>query len=174
MHDELRFFSGSALVRPGKGPKEHVADASTYASLPSDFRRQLSNFAVCDDPIVYKRLSYRTVEHAFQASKIALVDPDRAREFALESGSDLSRADGAAAQKKRKMVQLDADALRIWNVRKDRVMEELWALKFAQPRFKALLKATGDAHLVHLTGRVKKGERWRGLEALRSKLHTGE
>jgi predicted NAD-dependent protein-ADP-ribosyltransferase YbiA (DUF1768 family) len=58
--------------------------------------------------------TYRTVERAFQAAKIALADPALAEQFALESGTELARADGAAARKHRKLVLLDDAQLRHW------------------------------------------------------------
>jgi predicted NAD-dependent protein-ADP-ribosyltransferase YbiA (DUF1768 family) len=51
----------------------------------------LSNFWRAD--VTLGQRTYRTVEHAFQAAKIALVDPALAETFALESGADLARGD---------------------------------------------------------------------------------
>lgn len=67
----------------------------------------LSNFWVAD--FILNGSTYRTVEHAFQAAKIALVDPSLARAFTLESGSQLAQGDGAAARKERKMALLSSD-----------------------------------------------------------------
>jgi hypothetical protein len=84
------FSSGSADLPPGQGVHERVADASRYA-VPAGvrhWRRMLSNFWMADFTLAGR--TYRTVEHAFQAAKIAMVDPGLAERFALGSGTELA------------------------------------------------------------------------------------
>ena len=62
---------GSADLPPGQGVHEWVADAARYAVLAGvrHWRRMLSNFWPAD--FTLDERTYRTVEHAFQAAKIA-------------------------------------------------------------------------------------------------------
>ena len=102
--DRLFFHSASADRAPGAGRHESVADPAAYSALARipNWRKMLSNFWVAD--FVWNGLGYRTVEHCFQAAKLAIVDPELARGFALESQSALSQGDGLAARKQRKLV----------------------------------------------------------------------
>jgi predicted NAD-dependent protein-ADP-ribosyltransferase YbiA (DUF1768 family) len=178
----LFFYSGSADAKPGKGKgkgwAERVYDPKAYAPLAEikDWRRALSNFHVA--PFRYKGQTYRTVEHAFQAAKIALVDPDVARRFALESGDAIGRADGQVAQKNRKIARLNAEQLARWDAMKDRVMEEATVEKMhANTRESAearrVLKATRNAQLWHLMkqrGKESTPVRFQHLERIRGHL----
>jgi predicted NAD-dependent protein-ADP-ribosyltransferase YbiA (DUF1768 family) len=132
IEDRLYFFSGSADLPPGQGVHERVAHAARYAALASvrHWRRMLSNFWPADFALGQR--TYRTVEHAFQAAKIALLDPALAERFALESGTELARGDGAAARKHRKLVLLDDAQLRQWDERKHAVMREAIHAKFSR------------------------------------------
>ncbi len=169
--DKLYFYSKSRDVYPGKGTNEVVATSSDYSPLAQipRWRQVLSNFSDdCD--IRHGGLTYRTMEHAFQAAKIAMVDPAAALEFALESGSTLSRGCGADAQKQRKMRKLDADQLRTWDRSQPRLLLELWRHKARHcPLFRAVLSATNDAQLWHVQNR-KPAVRWKDLEHVRSCL----
>jgi hypothetical protein len=115
IEDCLYFFSGSADLPPGQGVHERVADTACYAALAGvrHWRRMLSNFWPAESTLGGR--TYRTVEHAFQAAKTALVDPVLAEGFALESNTELARDDGAAARKHRKLVLLDDAQLRRWD-----------------------------------------------------------
>lgn len=166
--DRLFFYSSSADRAPGAGAHESVADPSVYAALARtrDWRKVLSNFWVAD--FVFDGLTYRTVEHCFQAGKIALADPGLAREFALESGSALARGDGAAARKQRKLVLLNTEQLARWEREKHVVMQSAMRAKFTQhPALRAVLLATGEAQLWHGTGRGAAPQRVWDLEAIR-------
>ena len=168
--DRLYFFSGSADVPPGQGVHEQVADAARYGALAAmrHWRRMLSNFWPAE--ITLDGLSYRTVEHAFQAAKIGLVDPGLAERFALRSGSDLAHGDGLAARRQRKMVLLDEDQLRRWDARKDAVLRDALHAKFSRHEpLRAVLVATGTAELWHGTGRGQPPARVHDLEAIRRK-----
>lgn len=168
MEDRLFFYSASADRAPGVGRHENVADPSAYAELSriKNWRKMLSNFWIAD--FVCDGLTYRTVEHRFQAAKIALADAALARQFALESGSLLSRGDGAAARAQRKLVLLDAAKLARWDREKHTVMQSAMRAKFTQhPELLAVLRATGVAQLWHGTGRGAAPQRVWDLEAIR-------
>lgn len=167
--DRLVFYSRSADVRPCKG-KNEVGDPSKYAELAGikDWRKVLSNFHVA--PFVYRGKTYNTIEHGFQAAKIALVDPGKADLFAMESGSELSRGDGGVAQKHRKMVMLSKDELAQWAGIKDVVMFGLALEKFkACAEATEVLKHTGSAQLWHQVNRGKP-VRFEHLETIRSMI----
>lgn len=168
--DRLYFHSASADRAPGAGRHERAADPSAYAVLAGTprWRTMLSNFWVAE--FTCDGLSYRTVEHCFQAAKIALADPTLARSFALQSGSALARGDGVAARKHRKLVLLDAQQLARWERDKHVAMQAAMRAKFSQhPALRTVLLATGDAELWHGTGRVPPQRVW-DLEAIRNEL----
>jgi ribA/ribD-fused uncharacterized protein len=169
--DRLYFFSGSADLPPGQGVHERVADAAGYSVLADvrHWRRMLSNFWPAD--FVLGDRTYRTVEHAFQAAKIATVDPAVAERFALESGSELARGDGAAARKHRKVALLDEEQLRRWDGSKHAVMRDAMRAKFGQHApLRAVLLATRPAELWHGTGRGQPPTRIHDLETIRDGL----
>ena len=163
--DILIFYSKSADVAPGKGVHERVARDSDYVELKAipDWRKRLSNF---DDevPFVWEGApeleltfpsgtQWRSIEHAFQASKISLKDPEKAFRFSLTSGTALGRGTGSDAQKQRKMVLLDSDTLEYWASINELVMASIARSKYLQhPTSVAsrTLKATRNAHLLHL------------------------
>lgn len=169
--DRLYFYSGSADRPPGQGVHEAVGELAAYAALGSirHWRRMLSNFWTAD--FILNGCTYRTVEHAFQAAKIALVDPALARTFTLESGSQLAQGDGAAARKERKMALLSSEQLRTWTARKHAVMEAAMQAKFSQHEaLRSVLLATRDAELWHGVGRGQPPERILELETVRRAL----
>lgn len=129
----------------------------------------LSNFWVA--PITVDGRTYRTVEHYFQAAKIALVDARAAHGFALESGSTLAQGDGVEARKNRKLVILEADQLQLWQRRKHVAMQVAMRAKFSQhAELWAVLRATGEAQLWHSAGRGSAPQRVYDLEAIRNEL----
>jgi ribA/ribD-fused uncharacterized protein len=169
--DRLYFFSGSADSAPGQGVHEWVADAARYGVLAGvrHWRRMLSNFWPADFTLGER--TYRTVEHAFQAAKIALVDPVLAERFALESGSELARGDGAAARKHRKLVLLDEGQLRRWDEGKHVVMRDAMRAKFARHEpLRTVLLGTLSAELWHGAGRGQPPTRVHDLESIREVL----
>jgi ribA/ribD-fused uncharacterized protein len=171
IEDRLYFFSGSADVPPGQGVHERVAVPASYAALAAvrSWRRMLSNFWPADFTLGQR--TYRTVEHAFQAAKIALVEPSLAERFALESGTELARGDGATARKHRKLVLLDDAQLRRWDERKHAVMRDAMRAKFTRHEpLRAVLLATLSAELWHGTGRGQPPMRIDDLEAIRDAL----
>jgi ribA/ribD-fused uncharacterized protein len=170
MGDRLHFFSGSADLPPGRGVHERVTDLAHYAALGAvpHWRRMLSNFWPADFTLGDR--TYRTVEHAFQAAKIALADPALAARFALESDTEPARGDGLAARKHRKLVLLDDARLRRWDEHKSAVLHDALHAKFSQhERLRAVLVATPPAELWHGTGR-QAPVRIHELEAVRAEL----
>lgn len=171
MQDRLYFYSGSADRPPGQGIHEQVADPARYQDLGRvpHWRRRLSNFWVADFLLAGR--TYRTVEHCFQAAKIASADPRLAEAFSLESGSALAQGDGAAARRQRKLVVLDGAQLRAWEARKHEVMRAAMQAKFSQHAdLRALLLLTGAAELWHGTGRGQPPQRILDLEQVRAAL----
>lgn len=99
--------------------------------------RFLSNF--WPSPIIWKKLTWPTVEHAFQAAKSTC--PIHAESIRI------SRSPGIA---KRLGRSIPPSVMRDdWQDIKVTVMRELCIYKFAQnPDLMTLLKATGDAELI--------------------------
>ncbi len=171
--DRLFYYSSSADRAPGEGVHEHVSDPAPYRELAArpGWRRMLSNFWVAD--FTLEGRTWRTVEHRFQAAKIALADQAAASLFTLESGSELAQGDGNAARKMRKMVVLTAAQLAAWERMKRDVMQAAMRAKFTQhPDLGALLLATGDAELWHSAGRGHAPGRVHELEAVRAELRA--
>jgi predicted NAD-dependent protein-ADP-ribosyltransferase YbiA (DUF1768 family) len=166
--DKLFFYSKSASVRPGKGVNEVVLDALLYNALGDDFRKVLSNFHMC--PFKYNGHTYNTIEHVFQAEKIALVHRDSAYHFTIESGHEIGIGDGTMAQKARKLIKLDATQLGEWNRIKNSVMVAAASAKYEQcEEAHLVLQATLGAQLWHV---VPRGQpvRFSHLEDIRSRM----
>jgi ribA/ribD-fused uncharacterized protein len=171
IEDRLYFFSGSADLPPGRGVHERVGAADRYAALAAvrHWRRMLSNFWPAE--FTLGRRTYRTVEHAFQAAKIALVDPALAERFALESDTELARGDGLAARRHRKLAILDDARLRRWDACKHERMRDAMHAKFSRHEsLRAVLLATLRAELWHGTGRGQPPARIHDLESIRDAL----
>lgn len=170
MTDKLFFYSKSRDVAPGKGSNEYVGNSGDYNELEhiSNWRKILSNFHVC--PFKYEGLTYNSIEHVFQAGKIALVDVEKAFWFSLESGHEIGQGDGAVAQKNRKLVKLNTEKLEIWNKIKFKIMKDAAMEKYNQCEFaRKVLKLTNNAQLWHIVSR-KKPERFIHLEQIRENL----
>lgn len=165
--DALYFYSRSADKNPGKGQNEWVAVPDDYrvlATIPN-WRQMLSNFDV--NPFVYDGKTYRTIEHAFQSKKIALVNPEIADYFTVESGHPIGKGDGFRAQKCRKIVTLGKKELELWAQMGPYVMEEAAKAKYAQcPDAMVMLLSTNKAQLWHIVPR-KKPVRFEHLERIR-------
>ena len=169
--DLLFFYSKSAPKAPGSGAREQLASPHAYAALAShpNWRRTLSNFHL--SPFKFEGRTYRTIEHAFQAKKIALADPARAAEFTVESGTELgARGDGLAARKQRKMVKLSPAQIAEWDSISDGVMASIQKAKFTQCTEAArVLLDTQRAQLWHVVPRSA-AVRFSGLERIRDDL----
>jgi predicted NAD-dependent protein-ADP-ribosyltransferase YbiA (DUF1768 family) len=168
--DKLYFYSKSAdKPKPGKGTNEVVEDPDKYAELAKivGWRKVLSNFHFC--PFKFEGKTYNTIEHVFQAKKIALEDPVKADTFTVESGTDLGKGDGALAQKNRKLIKLSKTSLAKWDDMKDKVMKDAAVAKYkACPEARTVLQHTQNAELWHIVMR-KQPTRFVHLEEIRQK-----
>jgi predicted NAD-dependent protein-ADP-ribosyltransferase YbiA (DUF1768 family) len=165
--DRLCFFSGSKDAAPGEGAGESVEDPNEYATLKKmkNWRQVLSNFH--ESAFEFQGKIYATIEHAFQAAKIGLVDAEKAKLFSLSSGSSLSRGGGIAARKARKMVILDSTTLAHWDSISSETMARIATAKYAACReAREVLLATAHAQLWHRAPRLRP-ERFRHLERIR-------
>ena len=93
----------------------------------------LSNFFPAE--VAHNNITFRTVEHAFQAAKT--LDPDEMRKIAAADTPGKAKRLG-------RTVTLRPN----WNIIRVGVMEELVRQKFANPALATLLVATGDEELV--------------------------
>lgn len=189
MPDRLFFHSRSAVAVPGKGVNERLEyPTQTYSTLVANphWRRALSNFWV--SPFLYiDGHRYNTVEHCFQAQKLRIpygphrsAGPPRsfeltaAFELTLESLSQPSQGDGAAARALRKAVLLSQHELAYWDTQKEEVMAQAQFAKFSQcTTLRAVLLGTGEAELWHSAGRGQKPARMMSLERVRAALQQG-
>ena len=168
MSDKLFFFSKSKDVAPGKGTNEIVSDITLYKDLANikDWRKILSNFHVA--PFKFDGYTWNTIEHVFHAKKIALVDPNKALWFTVESGHEIGKGDGNVARKNRKLVVLDKSQLTTWNEIRNDIMFNAALEKYKQHKDAAkILQATGYAELWHVVMR-NKPERFIHLEKIRN------
>jgi ribA/ribD-fused uncharacterized protein len=166
--DILFFFSKSADKAPGKGKNEKTSSDYSELAHISHWRKVLSNFYV--SPFIWRNRTWNSVEHAFQSSKIALVDSERAEWFNLESGHEIGKGDGNRARKNRKLVILEHEKLRTWNSIKSSIMEEILYAKFSQVALaRTVLLATKNAVLLH--GARGPAQQQFELERVRSRLN---
>lgn len=119
------------------GADEGITETGAIRRFLGDFAF-LSNFAAC--PVEYADpgeppVTYRSVEHAFQAAKT--LDGDARRRLA-EIGSPLT----AKRFGRRVLMRDDWDQMRV------EVMRGLLRQKFAAEPFRTQLLATGDAQIV--------------------------
>ena len=169
-NDKFYFYSKSKDVVPGKGTNEVVEDAAAYTELATfkDWRKVLSNFHVC--PFKYDGKTYNTIEHVFQAEKIAIVDTQKAEYFTVESGHEIGIGDGEMARKNRKLCKLNDAQLKEWGKIKDTIMHDAAVEKYkACQEAREILKATKNAQLWHIVSRSKP-VRFEHLEQIRSSL----
>lgn len=175
MDDVLVFHARAAPKAVGSGTHEHVADPRAYAALEAvpQWRRVLSNLHT-GEPFMYRGRRYHSIEHAFQATKIGLVDTSAALRFSLDSGDVLARSDGVEARKARKCALLPPGILAAWDATSNTVMADIARAKYAQDgHARAVLLATGSAQLWHFVSRAPAGRnlvRFAHLEALRAAL----
>ena len=160
--DLLFFYSKSKDLPAGSQTRkwqEYVTYPEDYIELNSipDWRKVLSNFYMFDFKAEVAPdliLTFRTIEHGFHYFKIKIADPSRAFDFALESGSKLSKGDGPDARRARKLVVLSPQQLQEWDSIKESVLYSLSKCRFSQdPLSKQVLLATRDAQLWHIVSR---------------------
>lgn len=168
--DKLCFYSKSKDAVPGKGAGEIVADIGHYNDLKDikDWRKILSNFHKC--PFKYEEYTYNTIEHVFQAKKIAIVDEGKAFFFTVESGHEIGLGDGEIARKNRKLCKLNSEQLREWCEIKDQVMYNAAVEKYKVCEdAQNVLIATKSAELWHIIPRSKPVQ-FDHLEKIRAEL----
>lgn len=167
-NDRLFYFSRSADKKAGKGVNEFVNDSNMYLILDNikDWRKILSNFYI--SPFTWNGKKWKTVEHAFQSAKIALVDETKAYWFTIDSGHEIGQGDGKLARKNRRIVLLDKKNIKHWNNIKTQIMKDILYCKFSQNELcmKVLLE-TQKAELFHSFGRIMKPVRMFELEYIR-------
>ena len=156
LKDKLYFFSRSRDRPPGKGVNEYIEDVSEYAELKaiSHWRRILSNFY--EAPFSYNGKMWKTVEHAFQAQKIALVNTELAEQFTMDSGSSLGTGTGLDARKARKIAILNRFDIIEWDMMKWDIMNNIVEARYLSNSIGGdILIKTRDAELWHGVPRGK-------------------
>ena len=165
--DVFNFFSKSAAKPPGKGSHE-IGDPSNYPGLSLDFRRTLSNFHIA--PFTCGGRTYKSIEHYFHATKVALVDPEYAYKFCVESGDVIGLCEEGMKVKiwgGKKHVKLDDQQRNIWATMRYSAMKEAALAKYEQNEdYAKVLRATGNAELWHRGPRIAP-ERFFHLEEIR-------
>ena len=177
---KIYFYSRSADKLPGEGTHETwLFDKNMFKGNFEDkpytkWRQHLSNFDVL--PFTWSGKRFNTIEHAFQYAKIRLMDPKIADEFTLDSESELGKAGGIEAQKKRRMVTLTTEMIGKWNTISKIIMASAAREKYLQNAGSLsshILKLTQDAELWHIVSRQPKPDRFKHLEEIRKMLKDG-
>lgn len=166
---EFMFKSKSPHKPAGFGADEiiHVNDIGKFAELDKiiGWRSMLSNFYSfetvgeteptplfeLDDSLAGDCLQWKSVEHYFHAQKFKNSHPDYYLEFALDSGSVLSRADGPTTKKAGRKYKMDPVNSQAWDNggSKNALIRAQYA-KFRQnEQLRRVLILTGDAVLKH-------------------------
>ncbi len=154
--DKLYYYSKSANKPVGKGVNEYIKDISKYKKLSEikDWRKILSNFHKYT--FTYKNKKYNSTEHAFQARKIHIANPELAKNFESDSKSDIGKGDGLVARRARKLIILNKEQIKKWDEIKDEIMLNIWRAKYSQCDIaKEVLLATNNAELWHGMPRSK-------------------
>lgn len=168
--DKLFYYSGSDDKVPGEGTKENVNKVEDYVQLSmiKDWRKKLDDFWVAPFKAYGKR--WNTMEHLFQGIKVNMINPDLGYTFSLDSGSDLSKADGSVARANRNIVIFRDKDLALWEQVKDSIMLIGLYCKFTQHEdMKQILLATKSAELWHDAHRIL-ATRSHTLETIREEL----
>jgi predicted NAD-dependent protein-ADP-ribosyltransferase YbiA (DUF1768 family) len=155
-NDKLFYFSKSRDVLPGKGLNEIVENHLIYNDLAKikDWRKILSNFHIF--PFIYEGYTYNTIEHAFQAKKINIVDNNKALLFTIDSGHDIGLGDGLIARKNRKICKLNKEQLQLWDNIKNDIMNKITIEKYKVCKEACIvLINTKNAQLWHIVSRSK-------------------
>ncbi len=168
------FHSRSKDVAPGEGVGELTKlPAESFAALSgiANWRQMLSNFAIA--PFDLDGLRWPSVEHFFQASKFSAVDADYYESFSLQSGSALSKGDGAAAKSAggRRGRPMTPQQIADWETRKWAVMRRALEAKYRQNALhREALLATWPAKLTHRPLRASHTQVEHGLMDVRRVL----
>lgn len=179
---EILFYSLSANVPAGFGAGEtiHVDDAMTFRQLNTvpHWRRVLSNFYALSrvDSALFELdgRNWRSVEHYFHARKFLDILPEYYEEFSLNSGSDLSKATGAAVKRAGRARKMSPAMREQWDATGSReVMQRALRAKYTQNDYcRQILLLTYPAVLKHRPGRFADIVIERDLMALRDELRA--
>jgi predicted NAD-dependent protein-ADP-ribosyltransferase YbiA (DUF1768 family) len=171
MEDKLIFYSSSKDNKIGQNKDEYINNPDEYLELNKikNFRRYLSNFHIYE--FKYNGFSYRTIEHAFQGTKISLANKEEGLKFTIESNDVIGLGDGKIARKNRKIVHLNKEQLKEWNKNKHNIMYEIALEKFKVCDIsKDVLIKTNNCQLLHTYPRMKYPIRCYYLEKIREEL----
>jgi predicted NAD-dependent protein-ADP-ribosyltransferase YbiA (DUF1768 family) len=171
MEDKLIFFSSSKDNKIGKNKNEFINNEDEYIELNKikNFRRYLSNFDIYE--FKYNGYSYRTIEHAFQGTKISLANKEEAFKFTIDSNHDIGLGDGKIARKNRKLVNLTKEQIKEWDNIKHTIMYDIALEKFKVSSIsKDVLLKTNNCQLWHTFPRMKYPIRCYYLEKIRTYL----
>ena len=167
---KLYFYSKSADKYPGYGTNEYTNNTVKHNELSKikDWRKILSNFYVSQ--FKFNGYTWNTAEHAFQSSKINLVNKTKVYTFTVDSKTKLGTGDGLAARKKRKLVLLNKTDLQKWENIKLSTLTKILCAKFTQIKIaNRVLKLTKNSELWH-GARGIPSTRQLHLEKIRSSL----
>ena len=173
--DTIVFNSKSSItIHAGYARCEFVNETLVVLEKFPEFRRMLSNFFPCI--IKDGDKTYPSAEHMFHAKKAELIDPKYAKLFEVGNKFGILEPKfmpGKTGKNKKTGLSMGSK-IEYWDRMSDGVLEEIWTLKFSQdPDLKAMLKATGNARLVHMMrnrGQATRYQHWESLERIRDKL----
>jgi predicted NAD-dependent protein-ADP-ribosyltransferase YbiA (DUF1768 family) len=175
--DKLFFYSKSKDLPAGKGVNEVVNDPSEYEELNSikNWRHVLSNFH--EETFEFEGRLFKSIEHAFQAYKLAIVDPNMLDLFAYNDSKNedehIGNQSSLNARKNRKLIKLNQDQLKTWDSKKEKFLLDVSTAKFkSSTDSRKVLLATKNAQLFHIESRKKIHTRFIHLEILRLSLKS--
>jgi len=166
---------------PGKGngekiPPDKVKDFTELSQIVS-WRKKLSNFWD-ETEMQIDGKKWKSVEHYYQASKFLEGNPEFYAQFAIDSGSELSKDVAMATAAGGKTGRLGAIVLRAKNItmdndfekKREAIIEKAQYIKFTENAgLKQLLKLTGKAKLLHYR-RAAEPEIFYTLMKIRNKI----
>lgn len=170
--DVLQFYAFSADKPAGEGIGDIVGDKELYKELNliKDWRKMFSSFW-SGSPFIFEGNTYKSFEHAYQASKFLLNGHlDFGKKFNIESNDEISKLVGKDVQKAGRLLKLKSSEIQNWESQKAGIKHKIYRAKFTIDSLpgKALIN-TKDAQLINHGPRIKKIHCFR-LEQLRKEL----